>query len=210
MVALSKRSIQTRADLTRAAHDHIAQTGALDAAAIATAAGVSTATFYVHFATHDDAIAAALDITLGAIVDVARRLIDIEALIERGVEPVIDDVVHEIHAVFRADGLVTRMAIARFAHHRGISDVYHHHEHAGFEHLMRQIDLAQRAGLLSAGDPAHRATCVLVLMQGINNPLLTRSDLVDEVAVHLRDALVAALGATDASPPPGGGSRPLS
>jgi AcrR family transcriptional regulator len=194
----SKRSIRTRAELARAAHDQIARHGVLDAGAIAAAAGVSTATFYVHFATHDDAIAAALDITLGAVVDVARRLIDIETLVERGVEPVLDDVVHDIHAVFRAESLVTRMAIARFAHHRGISDVYHRHEKAGLEHLTRQIDLAQRAKLLMAGNPAHRATCAIVLMQGINNPLLTRSDLAPDVATHLREALAAALGSITA------------
>ncbi len=194
----SKRSIQTRGELARAAHDQIARDGALDAGAIATAAGVSTATFYVHFATHDDAIAAALDITLAAVVDVARRFIDIGALIERGVVPVMDDVVHDIHAIFRAESPVTRMAIARFAHHRGIRDVYLHHENAGLEHLTRQIDLAQRAGLLGAGDPAHRATCAIVLMEGINNPLLTRSELDPEVAVHLREALAAALGSNAA------------
>lgn len=190
----SKRSIQTSGELARATHDQIARHGSINAGAIAHAAGVSTATFYVHFATHDDAIAAALDITLGAVVEVARKFINIEEFIERGVEPVIADVVHEIHAIFRAESLVTRMAIARFAHHRGISDVYHLHENAGLEHLARQIELGQRAGLLSAGNPAHRATCAIVIMEGINNPLLTRAQLAPEVATHLREALVAALG----------------
>jgi AcrR family transcriptional regulator len=193
----SKRSIQTRSELARAAHDQIARTGTLNASAIADDAGVSTATFYVHFATHDDAIAAALDITLAAIVDVARRHINIETLLERGVKGVIDDVVHEIHSIFRAESQVTRMAIGRFAHHPGIYDVYRHHEKAGFEHLTRQIELAQRAGLLDAGTPTHRATCALVLMQGINNPLLTKSSLDPEVAMHLRQAIVAALGVPD-------------
>ena len=196
MTARSKRSIHTRGELARAAHDQIAQNGTLDAGAIAAAAGVSTATFYVHFATHDDAIAAALDITLSTVVESARRLIDIEALLERGVDPVIDDLVHEMHAVFRAESLVLRLAIARLAQHRGIRDVYRHHENVSYEHLARQIDLAQRAGLLGAGDPSHRATCVLVLMQGINNPLLTRAHLDDEVAGHLREALAVAIGST--------------
>lgn len=193
----SKRSIQTRSELARAAHDQIARTGSLDAPAIAAAAGVSTATFYVHFATHDDAIAAALDITLAAVVDVARRLFNIETLLERGVVPVIDEVVRDIHAIFHAESQVSRMAIGRFAHHPGIYDVYRYHENAGFDHLTRQIELAQRAGLLAAGTPAHRATCALVLMQGINNPLLTKSHLDPEVATHLREAIVAVLGATD-------------
>jgi AcrR family transcriptional regulator len=190
----TKRAIRTRAELAQAAHDEIARTGALDAAAIASSAGVSTATFYAHFDTHDDAISAALDIALADVVNVAQRHFHIEALIEHGLDPVIDDLIHETHAVFQAECLVMRCALARLTHHRAIRDVYRRHETISYDHLARHIELAQKAGLLGDGDPAHRATSLLVLTQGINNPLLTRQNLNEDIANQLRRAIVAALG----------------
>ncbi len=189
----TKRATRTRAELAQAAHDEIARTGSLDASAIANSAGVSTATFYTHFDTHDDAISAALDIALADVVGVAQRHFHIEALVERGLDAVIDDLLRETHAVFQAEGLVMRIALARLAHHRAIRDTYRRHETISYDHLTRHIELAQKAGLVGAGNPAHRATSLLVLTQGINNPLLTRQKLNNEIATQLRRAMIAAL-----------------
>jgi AcrR family transcriptional regulator len=190
------RAARTRAELAQSAHDEVARTGVLDSGAIASNAGVSTATFYAYFDTHDDAVAAALDISLAAVVNVAERHFHIEALLERSLEAVIDDIIHETHAVFQAENLVMRAALARLAHHRVIRDVYRRHETRCYDFLARQIKLGQKAGLLRDGDPARRATSLLVLMQGINNPLLTRQDLNEEIVADLRRAMTAAIGLT--------------
>ena len=192
----SGRAARTRAELAQSAHDEFAHTGILNAAAIANRAGVSTATFYAYFDTHDDAVAAALDISLAAVVNIAERHFHIEALLERGLEAVIDDIIHDTYAVFLAETLVMRAALARLAHHRAIRDVYRRHEARCYDHLARQIDLGQKAGLLRDGDPARRATSLLVLMQGINNPLLTRQNLNEEIVADLRRAMTAAIGLT--------------
>ncbi|MCP3854219.1 MAG: TetR family transcriptional regulator [Actinomycetia bacterium] len=169
---ISKRSRRTRTELGRAAHDEVARSGAIDVAAISSAAGVSPATFYAHFDTHDDALAAALDLSLRAVIRVSNELFRIENLLERGVESVVEQMVREVVAAFGVEAFVMRAALARLPHHRGIRAVYRHHETTSRDHLARHIELGQKAGLLRAGDPAPRATSLLVLTQGLNNPLL--------------------------------------
>ena len=93
----TKRSKQTRADLARAARDEIALTGEVDSEAIAKAAGVSVATFYSHFASHDDAIAAALDLSLIEIVGVAEDKFLAESFASDGLDAVLVDLIAEMH-----------------------------------------------------------------------------------------------------------------
>lgn len=168
------RSRRTREQLARAAHARLSDHGNLDADAIAQAAGVSAATFYAHFATHDDAIAAALDLSLTAIVGVAEQLFHIEALIEEGLDAVVGGLVSATHEVFRSESLVMRAAQARMSSHQPTREIYRGHEARSIEHITRQIDLGQKAGILRGGPPSKRATSLLVLLQGLHNPLLTK------------------------------------
>lgn len=189
----TERSRRTSAALVRAAHDELAQHGTLSADAVAKAAGVSTATFYAHFATHDDAIAAALDISLAAVVDVAERLFHIEALIDSGLSAVLDALIDETHSVFRRESMVMRAALARLPVHQPTRDVYRSHEARSLEHLTRQIELGQKAGVLGDGPPDQRATSLLVLLQGLHNPLLTKRTVGPVITGDLHRAIHAAL-----------------
>lgn len=186
------RSRRTRANLASAAHAYLAEHGTVCAEATAESAGVSNATFYSHFATHDDAIAAALDITLTAVVGVAERLFHIEALIENGLSTVIDDLIVEMHRVFRRESLVLRTALARLPSHQPTRAIYRSHEARSLEHLTRQIELGQKAGILRHGECNRRATTVLVFLQGLHNPLLA-SPIDAEVAADLHRAIYAVL-----------------
>jgi len=190
------RSRRTRSDLARAAHAGLAQTGTLNADATAKTAGVSTATFYSHFATHDDAIAAALDISLTAIVGVAEQRFHIEALIDNGLEKVLHGLIREMHGVFRSESLVMRAAVARLPQHQPMRQIYRTHEARSLEHLTRQIELGQKAGLLRQGQHHQRATTLLVLLQGLHNPLLTKKRIHPEVAADLHRAMHAVLSPT--------------
>lgn len=187
------RSRQTRADLAGATHDELAYHGTLNVDAVAKAAGVSTATFYSHFATHDDAIATALDISLASVVDVAVRLFHIEALIEAGLSKVIDDLVVAMHKVFSDESLVMRVALARLPVHQPIRDIYRLHEARSLEHITRQIQLGQKAGILRSGNHQQRAITLLVLLQGLHNPLLTKKRIDGVVATDLHRAIQAVL-----------------
>jgi len=187
------RSKRTRANLATAAHAELAKTASLSADAIAERADVSTATFYSHFATHDDAIAAALDISLTAVVGVAEELFHIEALIDNTLAGVIDELIRGMHNVFRNESLVLRAALARLPHHKGIRQIYRTHEIRSLEHLTRQSELGQKAGLLRQGHYERQATSVLVLLQGLHNPLLTKKQIDAEVVADLQRALFAVL-----------------
>jgi len=187
------RSKRTRSELARAAHAELAKHGTLNADATAASAGVSTATFYSHFATHDDAAAAALDISLTAVVGVAEEVFHIESLIEDGLDAVIRNLIREMHNVFRSESLVMRAALARLPHHKPTRQIYRGHEQRSLEHLTRQIDLGQKAGLLSPGQHDLRATTLLVVLQGLQNPLLTKKTVNAEIAADLQRAIKALL-----------------
>ena len=187
------RSRRTRAELARAAHQELARGAALNADAIAEAAGVSTATFYSHFATHDDAIAAALDISLTAVVGLVERVFHIEALIEEGLSKVLQELIGGMHGVFHKESLVMRAALARLSVHQPTRRIYRTHEARSLEHLTRQIELGQKAGILREGRADQRATTLLVLLQGLNNPILTKKRIDLEIASDLHRAMQALL-----------------
>ncbi len=189
----NRRSQRTRAELVRAAHRSLAETGAIQPEAVAAAAGVSTATFYAHFDGHDDAVAAALDVALATVVAVVEEEFRIETLIDDGLEAVVARLVTRSHRVFRDESLVLRAAFGRYAHHRPTADVYLSHERRGHDHLTRQIELGQKAGLLGPGPPDRRATSLLVALQGLHNPLLTKRRLDPVVADDLARAILAML-----------------
>jgi len=189
----TKRSRRTRAELARSAHEQLAQHGTINVEAIAAAAGVSTATFYAHFATHDDAIAAALDVSLTEVVCVVERLFHIEALIEVGLDEVLRRLVSATHDVFRSESSIMRAALARISVHRPTREVYRGHEARSLEHLERQIELGQKAGLLGDGESGKRAISLLILLQGLHNPLLTKKRIDPVIANDLHAAIHALL-----------------
>lgn len=191
---LTNRSQRTRAELSRATHDEVGRTGTLDVSAIAEGAGVSTATFYAHFATHDDALAAALDIALDRILTAGEQQFHIEALLDLGLPQVVRRLIAATHAAFQTESLVFRAALARLPQHRGIRDVYRHHEARSLEHFTHQIDLGQKAGLLRDGPAKLRATSLLVIIQGINNPLLTKKRMNPSIAADLNRSITAMIG----------------
>lgn len=193
------RSRRTRAELAKAAHDQIASDGTLNGEAIAAAAGVSIATFYAHFETHDDAIAAALDTSLTDVVGVVERVFHIESLIENGLEQVLGLLIPAMHDVFQRESLVLRAAQSRLMAHQSTRQIYRGHEDRSIEHLTRHIDLGQKAALLRAGPPQKRAITMLVLLQGLHNPVLTKKRLDPMVADDLQRVLHALVGPTPAA-----------
>ena len=190
----TKRSKQTRADLARAAHDEIARTGEVDSDAIAKKAGVSVATFYSHFASHDDAIAAALDLSLTEIVGVAEDQFLADLVASEGLDAVLTKLIAEMHRVFRKDSLVLRAAQARLLAHPPSRHMFRSHEVRSIEHLTAQIQLGQESGHLGAGPADKRAMSLLVLLQGIHNPVIMKKRINPVLADDLHRAMFAVVG----------------
>ncbi|MCP4962374.1 MAG: TetR/AcrR family transcriptional regulator [Actinomycetia bacterium] len=192
----SPRAQRTRTELSRAVHGQLASTGVLDVAAATEAAGVSQATFYSHFGTHDDALAAALDIGLTNVISTTENLIQVEILLDRGLADVVSQLVDDLVAAFRVESLVLRSALARLPQSRELRDVYRSHQATSREHLERHLGLAQKAGLVRRTDPAQLATTLVVLTQGLNNPLLLDEAPSAAVLTDLKRAILATLATT--------------
>ena len=190
----TKRSKQTRADLAQAAHDEIARTGEVDSEAIAKAAGVSVATFYSHFASHDDAIAAALDVSLIEIVGVAEDEFLAESIASDGLDSVLTRLIAEMHRVFRKESLVLRAAQARLLAHAPSRHMFRSHETRSITHLTTQIQLGQESGHLGDGPADKRAMSFLVLLQGIHNPVIMKNRIDPVLADDLHRAMFAVVG----------------
>ena len=190
----TKRSKQTRSDLALAAHDEIARSGEVDSEAIAKTAGVSVATFYSHFASHDDAIAAALDLSLIEIVGVAEKTFLAESIAEHGLDDVLVKLIAEMHRVFRKESLVLRAAQARLLAHSPSRHMFRSHEIRSIEHLTTQIQLGQESGYLGDGPADKRAMSLLVLLQGLHNPAIMKKRIDPVLANDLHRAMFAVVG----------------
>lgn len=146
--------------------------GSFNAELVAARAGCSTATFYSHFATKDDALAGAFDLVLEDLVHHTRELFSQHRLAEDGLEDSIDQLVDRQAAFFRRESLVFRAALARLPERRDLRNSYRRAEAANLAHLVGVIEAGQQQRLIRAALPELLAETVLVLAQGINNPRL--------------------------------------
>jgi AcrR family transcriptional regulator len=196
--ARTARSRRTRAALVDAVHDELRRTGAFTVDQVVERAGCAPATYYAHFPTKDDAVAAAF----GTVLDELERLAvsafglgDLERLgpaaFARGVE-------QELVAFFRTESLVFRAALARLSEHRPIRTRYRAAETRVLATIGGFLEQAEEAGLVPGPRAAERAAAVLVVAQGCNNPRLLRAP--DGDPVH--DLVALALAATLLGSPP--------
>jgi len=175
---------RTRSSLLTAAHASIAATGDLSPERVAGDAKVSTATFYTHFASKDEAIAAILDVALADVNGRGTQVLTIEHLLDHGLEATIRAALTGGIAGFREQHRVFRLALSRLPHARSIRDVYRRHEQEAHANLRRFLQLATAADQIRPGDLDAMTAVLLVTLQGLNNPLLRRpegEELLDEL-----------------------------
>jgi AcrR family transcriptional regulator len=170
------RSRRTRAALVRSTHAYLARTSELQPEEVAKEAGVSTATFYAHFASKDEAIAAALDVALGEVSRQGRAPLTIEHLLDHGLEETVRAAVTAGIEAFREHHRVFRLALSRLPHARSIREVYRHHEREMADELRRFLQLSMAAHQVRVGDLDAMTATLLVFLQGLNNPLLRGRD----------------------------------
>lgn len=181
----SKKARATYASLIDAVRAVARDTGALAPEAIAERASVSPATFYTYFSSKDEALAAAFDVVLSDLHNQVRDGLNVEQLLETGLESVIRDTVRVVVRGFAHDARVFRLAISRLPESELIQEVYRQHEVQVLEHLARFIRLAQSAAKVRDTDPDRLARVLLIVLQGLQNPLLQQpgaSPLADEIA----------------------------
>ncbi len=194
--ALTARSRRTRAALIDAVREQIRSSGSFDADSVASLAQCSAATFYSHFGTKDDALAAAFRLVLHDLVGQSAELLTVDRVQEFGLDRTLVDLVEQQADFFRAETLLFRAALSRIPHHRGLRDAYRDAEATDLSRLGELIAEGQSAGLVRQGPVDVMASTVLVLAQGVNNPRALRHDAAD-IRTEIAHALTSVLQPID-------------
>lgn len=188
-----RKAQRTRASLVAATRETIAATGAFSAEAAAARAGVAPATFYAYFASKDDALAAAFDEVLAELNARTAEALAVERLLDRGLAAVLGRAVRTVVDVFRTDALVFRLAVTRIPESAAVRRVYREREREGLAILRRFIRLAASAGRVRRDRPDVLANTMLVVLQGLNNPVVLRRRAGPEVVAEVAEMLEALL-----------------
>ena len=194
---ISGKARRTYQKLVEATCAEIAASGSFSAERVAARANASPATFYAYFSTKDAALAAAFSLVLDRLVEWLEQRLSIEALLENGIRKFCHDFVVGATDFFTHDSLVFRCALARLPEDRAMRETYREHERLAFQHYERFIALAQSAGKVRRDDPTQMARALLVLTQGLNNPMTLGLDAADPLLQELADALAGLLSPTE-------------
>ena len=187
------RSERTRRVVVDATVARLRSEGAFTVEQVAADVGVSVATIYNRFPEgRDGLLAAAFDTALDRLVSAA-AVLTVEHLLDHGLQATIRAMVDGLVAVFTDEALVMRSALARLPESRVLRESYRRHEADARSRNHRFVQLGQAAGRIADEDTAELADVLVVMGQGLNNPVLLGSPQRDRLAGHLTSALVAVL-----------------
>jgi AcrR family transcriptional regulator len=189
----TRRTHERLVDATRA---EIAAAGSFTAERVAARAGSSPATFYSYFPSKADALAAAFESVMADLVQLCERELSIERLLDAGLAERCAGIVEATADFFGEHENLFRCALAALPESRRLRGIYREHEAEAFDVHLRFVERAQRAGQIGAGEPGAVAQCLLVQLQGLNNPRVVHGSPGDA----LRKQLARTLAATLASP----------
>ena len=184
---------RTHRSLVRATRHVVTETGGFNADAVAERAGVAPATFYVYFPTKDDALAAALDEVLTELIDGTLAAFSIERILDDGVRPAVAAAVDAALATFTTSAVVMRLALARIPESRTVRHVYRDHQNDAVTRLRQVLERGAAAGRVRGDDADSLTVALMVLLQGLNNPVLLGRRRDDRVVTHLIDTVVQLL-----------------
>ena len=197
---------RTRARLVAATGEEIAESGSFTAERVAARAGMSVATFYIHLPTKDAALTAAFGEVMDELVSVVDAHLTAERLAARGLAGLAREFVAACLAFFSERSLVFRLALARMPEHRPLRKVYRAHEAVASARYARFIESGQATGELRVADPEILTRGLLVLSQGMNNPVALGLAEADPLREELAGLVVALLAPrSDRAGPSAGG-----
>lgn len=170
--------------------------GACTSTAVAAEAGFSAGTFYAYFDDRHDALAGLFADRLDEIVvDVAAAL-TADRLLDEGLEKTLDAAVAATIAGYRRHASVLRAALAAVGSDDHVRAVYWDRHARSVELVRRFLRRAAAAGMVRRDGHAAVAQTLLLLLQGLNSPVvLSASDrrMVAAVRRNVVGALVAIL-----------------
>lgn len=185
---------RTRLALVDAVRKLIETAGDFTANQIAKQAGSSPATFYNHFESKEDAFDQAFAMLMDELVELVEDGLDIETVLEIGLEEFAAQWVLGCVQFFRENQVLFRSALARLPASAALEAAYHQSEQRAIGHCARFIRLGQAAKLMRDGDAEQMAQAMMVTAEGYINPAILRinasdalhRELTRSVLLHLR------------------------
>ena len=183
-VPATRKTRATHAGLINATREVARRTGTVAPELVADAAGVSPATLYSYFGSKDVLLAAAFDAALDDINQSTASILTVERLLENGWESTARALVRSVVRRFSHDARLVRLAVSRLPDADEVRQVYRKRQDEAQTTIQRFIRLGSSAGKLHAGDDEVLAKATLVLLQGLQNPLVLQpgsGPVVDEI-----------------------------
>ena len=184
---------RTRLRLVAAVREEYEATGGFTADLVAQRAGSSAATFYNHFASKDDALHAAFSSAMGDLVDFVASQLQIERILDAGLDRFASDWVLACVGFFRDNSVVFRAAQMQLPASETLREAYRSHEQAAFEKYERFVRLGQAAQTIRAGDASAIANVMMIVSEGYNNPAVLRMKTGDSLHRELTRTVVRML-----------------
>lgn len=191
-VPATRKTRATYQSLVAAARESVRKNGVLLPEAVAETAGVSPATLYTYFGSKDALLASAFDAALGQIGEEVALILNVEKLLEEGLETVTRRLVRTVVKRFTHDARVVRLAIARLPDSAEVVEVYRRRGDEQLAMVGRFVKLGIAAGKLRIGDVSVLSRAVMVQLQGLQNPIVLHSGsgpVVDEISRVVHDLL---------------------
>jgi AcrR family transcriptional regulator len=174
-----------------AVREELRRTGTFTVNAVAEGAGCSPATYYAHFPSKDEALTEAFGALLADLQDFMAGVFEVEALRRLGLVGFARALVADLVGYFRVETLAVRAGMAAVPENHEALVAYKTAEEAIVKLVAGFLTKAEGDGLLPGPDAAGRAAAVVVIVQGLNNPLVLRAS--PDEPIH--EGLVAAMAA---------------
>lgn len=174
-----------------AVREELRRTGSFTADAVAKSAGCSPATYFAHFRSKDDALAEAFAALLIDLQNFIGKVFEVEALRRLGTTAFARAAVADLVGYFRVETHAVRAGMAGVPENHQLLVAYKAAEDAIVGMVADFLTRAEAAQLLPGPDAARRAAAVVVVVQGLNNPLVLRAAADDPT----HEGMVAAMAA---------------
>lgn len=167
----------------------------LNSTAVAAEAGVATGTFYTYFADKDALLGALFARRLDDIARAVEEVFSGDALLAAGLEATLHAAVERVLQGYRAHATVIRAALGRIPDSALLRAVYWERHERAAAAVARFVRRGAAAGLIRRGKPESLALAMLVIVQGLNHPVVLAGEPGQSraLAEHLVRALTGLL-----------------
>ncbi|MEH6558064.1 MAG: TetR/AcrR family transcriptional regulator [Oceanicoccus sp.] len=181
---------RTREKLVSAIRDEVRESGDFTADLVAKRSGSSSANFYNHFATKDEALIAVYDQLMSDLVALVSDQCKIERLLDEGVQPFMAGWVLRTAQFFADNAALFRLAQSAFGRSKSLRHLFKKYEAAVTEIYRRFIELGQAAGQIRGGDQDTMAQMLTVFSESWHHSLVQQLEAGDPLHDELSQALV--------------------